>query len=401
LLKDIPVQRSDLSPDRRRALVRLATHPGALALVPPPAPRALNVTSILPQVMEAHEALASVRASTRRLPNPDLIARTLDRREAVLSSQIEGTQADVAQLLDYEATGDVEGLPPDVHVTLNYVRALDLGLAQVRARGPGALTVDLLCHLHAVLMAGVVDYPDAPGRLRTIQNWIGGASIYAARFVPPPPGQLQAPLRDLEDFLQPDRSAPAVLSIVLRLAIAHAQFEAIHPFRDGNGRVGRVLLPLMLAAEGYPPIYLAGYLKRHQHAYYERLAGAQLRGDWLAWARFLADGIVAAAREAAALAEAMLALKAEWQAALAGLRADAAARHLPALLLGTPVVTVNLVRERLGVSFPAANAAVAALVERGILAQPVTRGRNRVFAASALVSLLNRPPTDFEDNMPS
>ncbi len=243
---------SDFSPDRRKHLVAVPGRENVKALVPPRCPRTLDALPVLDVLVAAERAIASTAAVARLLPRPDLITRSLERREAVLSSQIEGTRTDLTQLLEYEATGSGEGLPDDAGITLGYVHALDHGLRVVRRDGGRRnLTLDLIRQLHRVLMSGAeYRYPEGPGEWRRGQNWIGGRRIEDATFVPPPVSHLEACLLDLEDFLQVDISSTAMMALPLRLAVAHAQFEAIHPFSDGNGRVGRLLPPLMLAAEG-------------------------------------------------------------------------------------------------------------------------------------------------------
>lgn len=273
---------ADLSPDRRTRLVPVPGREHVKALVPPPCPRILDVTPILTALLAAEKAIAETAVIARLLPQPDLITRSLERREAVLSSQIEGTRTDLAQLLEYEATGSDEGLPEDAAVTLGYVRALDHGLRSVRREGgPRHLTLDLIRQLHRVLMTGS-DYrhSEGAGVWRQVQNWIGARRIEDATLIPPPIGELETCLLDLEESLQMDLDDLKRMALPLRMAVAHVQFEAIHPFSDGNGRVGRLLPPLMMAAEGLPPLYLAGYLKTHQRAYYDGLAGVQLRGRW-------------------------------------------------------------------------------------------------------------------------
>ena len=383
------MKRSELSPLHQKRLVPVPERSGAFALIPPPTPPMVPLAGSEHEVLKAHEALGVIRQLASNLPNPDLIARTLDRREAVNSSQIEGTHASVDELLEYEATGESEGLPADVQVTLNYVKALDVGLQAVRRAGPGAITTALIQELHRVLMDGVQDYRDVPGELRSIQNWIGSANIYDASLVPAPPNQLSPCLDDLMGLLQYQADGVAAVSIVVRLAIAHAQFEAIHPFRDGNGRVGRLLLPIMLAAEGYPPVYLAGYLKSNQRRYYSTLLAAQTQGDWQAWVSFLARGVVESCSEAAAMTRRLLALRDEWRSRVALLRGDATGRKLVEILMGTPIVTANSVKVQLSVSFPAANTAIAQLVGLGIL-RSSERRRNRIFVADEVVELLRR-----------
>ena len=196
------MRKTDLSPERRELLVPVEGSSGAFALIPPPTPRLLELKGLKGEVTRAYEALDTLKALTAGLPNPNLVTRTSDRREAVRSSQIEGTHTDVNELLTYEATGSDEGLPPDVQVTLNYVKALEYGLQRVRDSGPAALNCDLIMELHAHLMTGVKEFTGTPGKFREKQNWIGGLNIYQARFVPPPHGNVQACMDDLEQLLQ-------------------------------------------------------------------------------------------------------------------------------------------------------------------------------------------------------
>ncbi len=395
------MKKTDLCVARQKLLVPVEDYSGAFALVPPPTPRFIQLTGMHNELIRAHEALSALKTLTEQLPKPDLVMRTLDRREAVRSSQIEGTHSDVNDLLVYEATGSHEGLPSDVLVTLNYVKALDHGLKEVRRiNGVDVLTNELIKALHLQLMTGVKDFKGTPGEFRKKQNWIGGFKIYNARFVPPPAGKVQDCMNDLESFLQytPGEEEQMEVSIVLRMAIAHAQFETIHPFIDGNGRVGRLLLPLMLAAEGYPPIYLAGFLKSNQKAYYDALANVQLQEKWSDWVTFFATGVEEAAHESMITARELLALLERWQMAVnaLGLRSDSVINRFPELLIANPVVTVKQVKDLLGITFPTANAALAKLKAMGILVQ-TERQRNRVFMAMEVITLLDKSIDDLKN----
>jgi Fic family protein len=344
-------------------------------------------------LLAAEKAIAATAAVAKLLPHPDLITRSLERREAVLSSQIEGTQTDLTQLLEYEATGSIEGLPDDASTTLGYVRALDHGLRIVRQpRGPSRLNLDLVRELHRMLMSGS-DYPhpEGPGEWRRTQNWIGGRRIEDATLIPPPVTHLQTCLEDWEQFLQIDPASPVSMALPLRMAVAHVQFEAIHPFSDGNGRVGRLLPPLMLAAEGLPPLYLAGYLKAKQRDYYTGLASVQLRGQWNEWLAFFLEGIVAAATMERTTAEALLNVRRGWEERTAHMRADATARRLLDVFLGAPVQTVASAREALGVSPQAANTGISALLELDILREMSGRKWGRSFRAHEVIAALERP----------
>lgn len=383
---------SDLSPDRRGRLVPIPRYPHVKALVPPPAPRDIDARDVLGPLLAAEQAIAAMAAVAGQLPHPDLITRSLERREAVLSSQIEGTRTDLTQLLAYEATGSSEDPPGDAAVTFGYVRALDLGLRAVRSQaGPRHLTRDLIRDLHRMLLTGTsYPHPEGPGAWRTGQVWIGARRIEDATLVPPPATEIDTCMRELETFLQTDPDTPGPMALPLRMAVAHAQFEAIHPFSDGNGRIGRLLPPLMLAAEGLPPLYLAGYLKSRQRLYYDRLADVQLRGAWTPWLRFFLDGISEAAGTEQATAKALLEVRRDWQERTARLRADAAARRLLDLLLGAPVQTVISARKALGASAQAANGGIAALLRLGILREMTGRRWGRSFQAHEIIAILDR-----------
>ena len=386
------MKKTDLSPARQKQLVPVTTHSGAFAVVPPAPPRFIPSKGILKEVIHAHEALGELRVSTARLPNLNLVTRTFDRREAVRSSQIEGTSSDMSQLFTYEATGSDEGLPADVLVTLNYVKALEIGLNVVRDRGLSAVDEVLIKELHRNLMNGT-DYRGKIGEYREMQNWIGGSKIYHARFVPPPHEHVQNCMKELIEFLHdvPAEEDMIEVLIVVRMAIAHAQFETIHPFIDGNGRVGRLLLPIMLAAEGYPPVYIAGYLKNYQQEYYDRLAGVQLREEWQPWIQFFATAVEESVKESIQTASALANLLRNWEARIAELRvrSDSAVNKLPQLLIGRPVVTARQVEAELGISFPAANNALVKLAEIGILNIPYEQQRNRTFVAHEAIDILN------------
>ena len=198
--------------------------------------------------------------------------------------------------------------------------ALEAGLKEVRVGGQEAMRESLIKGLHRDLMANT-DYRGIPGEFREQQNWIGGSNIYHARFVPPPVGAVPACMTELVSFFQEMSREEDMFEgpIVVRMAIAHAQIETIHPFLDGNGRVGRLLLPLMLAAEGYPPVYIAGYLKEHQQDYYAGLAGVQLLEKWSEWIRFFATAVEASAKESIKTAEELEGILARWQAKIASL----------------------------------------------------------------------------------
>ena len=258
-----------------------------------------------------------------------------------MSSQIEGTKSDLHQLLTYEATHGTGGMPADVRVTERYVAALQLGLERVRASGRSVLDLALIHELHAVLMQDeATNFPI--GAYRKDQVWIGPTlRIEDATFVPAPPDQVQGCMAEMAaSILQyaPREEEPTTLTIMARLAIAHAQFETIHPYHDGNGRTGRLLMPLMLAGEGYPPLYLSGALLRAKSEYYAALASVQLRSEWGPWCEILGRAVVESSDESISIAEDLLAVAENWEQDLHGYRAHSATRRLPRFLIGHPVL---------------------------------------------------------------
>jgi len=386
------MRRADVSTTLKPYLVRCDDHPHCVAMVAPPTPRRLpDGAAAVQDTTRAMQALERLKTAVALLPNTDMVTRTLARREAVQSSQIEGTRTQLHELLEYEATQGSEGLPADAAVTERYVQALDEGLRAIRSTGSRtALDTPLVRRMHAILLQ---DTPNAgPGEYRRVQAWIGAGRIEDAIFVPAPPGRIPACMDELEASMlryAPREDEQWELAPVARIAIAHAQFETIHPFADGNGRVGRLLMPLILAAEGYPPLYLSGVLLRYRRAYYDALADVQLRGHWTPWLTLLCRAVVSACDDAVAIAQDLNALRERWLGKLSDLRSDATAHKLPTFLLGHPVTSVNQVAQSFGISFVAANRAIDQLVARGILTEPARR-RNRVFHAHEILARLQR-----------
>lgn len=272
----------------------------------PPAP-ALEIAGLQELADRANQALGRLDGITLLLPNPDQFLYSYIRKEAVLSAQIEGTQSSLSELLAYEHD-DLPGIPrAEVAEPLNYVRALYHGLARIEGGFP--LSNRLLREVHALLVEGARGGDQAPGEFRTSQNWIGGTRPGNARFVPPPPHEVGQAMSDLELFLH-DR--PVATPILFKAALAHSQFETVHPFLDGNGRLGRLLVSLLLCGEGNvlskPLLYLSLYLKEHRDEYYERLQRVRTHGEWEEWVRFFLDGVVEVAGSAAQTTRRLLAL---------------------------------------------------------------------------------------------
>ncbi len=391
------MRRDQVVPSLQRYLVPAAGKPNVMAMVAPPTPRRLPAGT--PALLyNASQALGRLQGAIPHWQNPDLLTRALARREAVQSSQIEGTQTELDDLLTFEVTQDTDGMPPDVRVTRQYVSALQQGLDAVRQQGRAAITLELLHGMHRTLMA--YEREDLrKGEYRNAQAWIGavGGRIEEARFVPAPPEKIAGCMRELEQRMlqyQADEDEQTELSVIAQMAIAHAQFETIHPYQDGNGRVGRLLMPLILAAERYPPLYLSGALMRNKRGYYDALNVVQVRGEWAPWMDLVARAVAESADEALAIAEDLQQVLDDWNKRVGSHRQGSVARRLPQLLIGQPVVSVKQVATLLGVSIRAALTGIDALVERGILLPRDGRKWGRTFHAGAVLERLNRAPGD-------
>jgi Fic family protein len=324
------------------------------------------------------------------LPNPDLFVAMYVRHEAVLSSQIEGTQSTLEDVLAFEADALRDDSPRDVEEVVNYIRAMNHGLQRL---GELPLSLRLLREIHAELMRGVRGGDKSPGEFRVSQNWIGGtgSTLRTAAFIPPPPHELMNALGQLERFLHEARNT---VPLLVRCALAHAQFETIHPFLDGNGRVGRLLITLMLCEEGAlarPLLYLSLYLKARRAEYYDRLTAIREQGHWEAWVAFFLRGVSSTARTATQTAQDIVALRHAHQQAVAR---QAKALALIDHLLRQPTVSIKRVSTLLGCTAPTATKLVREFEERGWLRELTGYGRNRLWRYQPYVDLFHRDALD-------
>lgn len=339
---------------------------------------------------QADRALGRLDGSVQTLPNPDLFVFMYVRKEAVLSSQIEGTQSSLQDLLAAEANVLGPDAPPrDVAEVVNYVRAMNYGLARL-ADLP--VSVRLIREIHGKLIEGVRGSRLAPGELRGSQNWIdpAGCTLSEATFVPPPPDLAPQALGELERFLHEDSDLP----LLVQIGLAHAQFETIHPFLDGNGRAGRLLITFLLCERGVlqkPVLYLSHYFKRHRGQYYDRLQAVRDDGDWEGWLGFFLSGVAEVSAEAAETARRILLMREEHRAAITGRLGRAAGNGHMVLetLFDRPIVSVGDVETIAGVTFASANNLVARLVDLGILAEITGNVRNRRFRYEPYVRLFS------------
>ena len=324
----------------------------------------------------ADRAIGRLDGASAILPDPDLFVTMYSRTEALLSSQIEGTQASLVDVLEYEAEPG-RTPSPDVLEVVNHQRAMQHGLERL-AELP--LSNRLLREMHGVLMRGVRGAGRRAGEFRRTQNWIGppGAPIEEASFIPPPVPEMQRATGDLETWLHADTETP----ILLKCGLAHYQFETIHPFEDGNGRLGRLLITLMLVESGVlarPLLYLSVYLKRHRSEYYDWLSRIRTHGDFEGWLKFFLRGVRDVSREATETARRILAMREEH---MERVRSGSASRHAVPLLeqlMRGPAISANSAAIRLGVSYQSANKLIAEFEKMGLLEEITGRRRNRVF----------------------
>lgn len=381
--------------DRAGRYVRQVTGYSAFipAPLPPDPPLALDA-SLIQALSRAAEAVGRLDGLSRTIPNPELFVAMYIRREAVLSSQIEGTQSTLDDVLAYELSTDSNGLPGDVEEVFNYVRAMEYGLDRLESL---PLSLRLIGEIHSQLLSSGRGAGRMPGEFRTSQNWIGstGGMLRDATFVPPPPHEMTDALGRLEKFLHTEHGLPPLIES----GLAHAQFETIHPFLDGNGRVGRLLVTFLLVHRGIlyrPLLYLSYYLKRHRATYYDRLMAVRVDGDWEGWIRFFLTGVAETAEEATETAGRIVAMRDTDRGTVQRLGANGL--RMLDLLYQRPLVNARRVVEGLDVSVPTANKLLRDFEEMSIVNEVTGYRRNRVFRYSGYLSLFREgdEPVDLE-----
>lgn len=361
---------------------------GYIAFVPDPLPPEISWTPGLVRALsDADRTIGKLAGEGGRLSNPHLLIRPFVRREAVLSSRIEGTQATLGELLAAEAGADVERSPADLREVGNYVVALEYGIKRLKTL---PLSLRLVRELHEKLMRGVRGDRATPGEFRRSQNWIGppGCTLANATYVPPPPGEIMACLGDWEKFLR-DRSSPPLVQV----ALAHSQFEAIHPFLDGNGRVGRLLITLFLVERAILPtplLYLSAFFEATRRDYYAHLRGITERGEWEEWLQYFLNGVARQSEDALSRAERTNRQLEKWRLTVAG-SGSKAPLALVDQLAANPYLTIKGAAKRLGVAFTTAQRAVAKLEALSIVKEVSDAKRDRVYCAKALLDILEEP----------
>ena len=361
---------------------------GYWAFLPAALPPALTFSpSLIAALSDADRALGELKGLGGTLANPHLLIRPLARREAVLSSRIEGTRASLDDLLAYEATQhSFLETGSDVREVHNYVRALEYGLERIHTL---PISQRLIREMHARLMEGVRGEIWTPGEFRRSQNWIGpaGSTLETAPYVPPPVDDMLAALSALENFIH----APSDLPPLLRLGLIHYQFEAIHPFLDGNGRVGRLLVALLLSAWQLLPqplLYLSAYFESNRRDYYDLLLAVSQRAAWDDWLLYFLEGVKQQSLDAVNRIDRLQALRVQYQAQIQARRAPARLLRVVDLLFAQPVITTRQVETALETNFLGAQRLIDQLVQAGLLREITGGRRNRVYRADEILKIL-------------
>jgi Fic family protein len=356
-----------------------------------PAPLEPKITldlAFVQNLSDADRALSELAGIARTLPNPHLLIGAFVRREAVLSSRIEGTQASFSDLLFFEAADIGEKKVPDVREVFNYVQALEYGLKRLESL---PVSLRLMKEMHGLLLKGVRGGHQTPGEFRRSQNWIGpaGCPLTAATYVPPPLYEMNQALDTFEKYLHTKSSLPPLI----RLALIHYQFEAIHPFLDGNGRIGRLLITLLLCADGLLPqplLYLSAFFERYRDEYYRLLLAVSQEGQWEAWIRFFLLAVATQARDAIQRSDKLLALWQTYRSKMQGARASALLLQLVDELFAYPALTNAKITQRLAITARSAQLNIEKLVAAGIVKEATGQRRNRVYIASEIINIIEQ-----------
>ncbi len=356
--------------------------------LPPTRPRLHLVGNLTDALRRAEVAIDRLEAAGRMVPSLDWFVYAFVRKEAVISSQIEGTQASLDDLLATEAEAPTPAAPEHVEEICNYLEALTYARGQLQRKGGLPLSTRLLNGAHRRLMSGTRGHDKQPGKPRRSQNWIGGTRPGNARFVPPPPHRIGELLGALETFLNDDESLPPLV----RAGLAHVQFETIHPYLDGNGRVGRLLIALCLEEWKLltePLLYLSLFFKRHRTEYYERLSAVRTAGDWEGWLAYFLEGVAVIANESVHLIRDLFGIiETDRKRYLESSAATVSGARLFESLAGNPIVTVSSAVRICTTTRPTASKAISSLCEAGILEETSGRSRDRTYAYRKYLDLL-------------
>lgn len=364
---------------------------GYSAFVPAPLPPnpPIDIQQFSKLLSDADRALGRLDGVASMLPNPDLFVTMYVKHEAVLSSQIEGTQSTLEDVLEFEAGKKGQASVEEVKEVVNYVRAMNHGISRLKAGFP--LSLRLIREIHGHLLDGVRGGTKAPGEFRTTQNWIGpaGSTLNNADYIPPAPTDMQVALDNLERFLHEREQAPTLV----HCAVSHAQFETIHPFLDGNGRVGRLLITLLLCERGVlqqPLLYLSYYFKAYRAEYYDRLTAIRTGGDWEGWIKFFLRGVHLVSRAATDAAREILDLRERHRGALQDASAPAKQFVLLDKLFEYPLISIEQAAGHIGSTFNTASKYLQQLEDLGIVRETSGQRRNRSFRYDAYLGVFDQ-----------
>ena len=366
----------------------IRTPQGYWAFIPNPLPPKISYSkTIIHKSAEAERMLGELSGTGRILPNPYLLIAPYIRREAVASSSIEGTQASLNDLFFFEAEEQKMPRVPDVREVKNYIRAMEYGIQRLEKL---PVSIRLIREIHRILMTGVRGEQSTPGEIRTSQNWIGspGCTLEEATYVPPPVSEMKTCLSDWEKYIHSSLKIPPLI----QCALIHYQFEAIHPFLDGNGRVGRLLVTFYLCERGYlsqPLLYLSGFFEKYREDYYRRLLMVSQKGKWLDWIEFFLQGVVNQSKDAITDAKKILDLHSFYQNRLqATKKIPQTAHRLIDEIFINPIVSISGLSKKWGLPFNSIKRGVHRLVEIGILQEEKATKRNKLYRAPMLMHLL-------------
>jgi Fic family protein len=363
---------------------------GEWAFLPEPLPPNLPISWPLAGLLsDADRAISELAGIGANLPNPRLLMGPFLRREAVLSSRIEGIVTTLPDLMKFEAAGNPLEQPPNIREVNNYVRALEYGLERLSEL---PVSLRLIREMHELLTDGVRGGDFTPGRFRESQNCIGppGSTLRTATFVPPPPSEVPQVLDALESYIHGGAELPPLV----RIALIHYQFETIHPFHDGNGRVGRLLIALLLCAEGLLPrplLYLSDYFERNREEYYRRLLRVSQAGEWLEWIQFFLTGVVEQSHDASRRSRRLLDLREEYRERLQAATGSVLMMRIVDELFQTPTFLASRMARQLGVTIASVQRNVDLLVAHDILREVTGQQRNRVWIAWEVMAAIEMP----------
>lgn len=365
--------------------IRTLTRPPYWAYVPNPLPPKIEVDWELAGLLsKADSKLKELFDAGQLLPNPHLLISPFIRRESVTSSRIENTQSGLDDLFLFEAAETEPSPMSDVREIHNYVRAMEHGIKRLEDL---PISSRLICEVHEILMEGVRGGHATPGWMRTSQNWIGGRTPMEAIYVPPPVPEMKQCFSDLEKYIHSDPQEPALI----QCALVHYQFEAIHPFIDGNGRIGRLLITFMLLEKellSQPLLYLSDFFEEHRDEYYRLLLNVSQKGDWKAWITFFLNGVRQQSEDALLTVQKLLDLQKRYRVLATGRRVPKVVNRLIDYLFARPVISVSALSKAWEVPFPTVQRGVDYLVEKGVLREITGRRRNRLFIADEISNII-------------